>query len=800
LHCLYVLFLPAEETVVQCAVLNARENKLGLGKRKLDHGGHCAMKSFQILSILLLVVFALVCPIPASADNLYASIRGTVTDPTGAVISGAKLTATNAATGIMFSTTSSGSGTFTFLQLPIGDYTVKAEQTGFKAYQASGIHLDLDQIYNLPVKLALGAATEQIVVEANPVQVEQTDMQLGTTVTGQTIVDMPLNGRNWTQLQQLQPGIVGTSDRFGGAGGAYSGNGAGTQQNSFLVNGVDSNDASLNTALVIPSPDSIGEFRLISSTINPEYRRNSGTIINANIKNGTNQFHGDGFEFYRDTFLDAKNYFETQASPFHQNEYGGTIGGPVYKDHSFFFFSYQGYHQRIPQVGAIPGVNVFSPAERTGDFSADGAFTATQIPFAMYGDVDSTCPVSGGVQCQSVAGNTYAALFSTGMVPSQDLSTLSVKLMTQYIPPPTDPSVSNKFFFNPTTTATYNQYLYRVDEKLTNKDALWFYGLYQTNPSTDTLPFTGATLPGFSEDAKRHQQQYSVSWTHTFTPTTLNELRIAYLRFNFAAVEPVTPIDPTTYGFTGILPQSPANSSLPLMTVGGGALFTLGFSNNGPQPRIQNNYQGVDNFSKVWGHHTIKAGVNYDRITLNNPFYNNLNGNFAFNTGGANTTGNSAADFLLGIPDSYLQGSGSIVQASAHEVYAYVQDQWQVRPNLTITYGTGYDVETPWLNQYGYGEIMAAYRPGQQSTVFPTAPPGFVYPGDAGINKYGGMTVKYNHLAPRVGFAWSPGASRNFSVHGGIGLYYNRSEEELALQTLTNAPFALTVAGTTGGA
>src|SRR5208282_2163215 len=162
------------------------QNKLGLGKRKLDHGGHLHMKSFQILSILLLVVvFTFVCTVPASADNLYASIRGTVT-----------------------------------------------EQTGFKAYQASGIHLDLDQIYNLPVKLALGAATEQIVVEANPVQVEQTDMQLGTTVTGQTIVDMPLNGRNWTQLQQLQPGIVGTSDRFGGAGGAYSGNGAGTQQNS----------------------------------------------------------------------------------------------------------------------------------------------------------------------------------------------------------------------------------------------------------------------------------------------------------------------------------------------------------------------------------------------------------------------------------------------------------------------------------------------------------------------------------------------------------------------------------------
>src|ERR1700686_161873 len=233
------------------------------------------MKPFPVLSILL--GFPFVCAIPASADNLYASIRGTVTDPTGAVVSGVNLTATNAATGIAFTATSNSSGAFTFLQLPICDYSLKADQTGFKAYRASGIHLDLDQIYNLPVKLALGAATEVIVVEANPVQVEQTDMQLGTVITGQTIVDMPLNGRNWTQLQQLEPGIVGTSDRFGGNSGGFSGNGAGTQQNSFLINGVDSNDASLNTVLVIPSPDAIGEFRLITSTINPEYGRNSGT-------------------------------------------------------------------------------------------------------------------------------------------------------------------------------------------------------------------------------------------------------------------------------------------------------------------------------------------------------------------------------------------------------------------------------------------------------------------------------------------------------------------------------------------
>lgn len=762
------------------------------------------MKSFQILSILLLVVvFTLVCAIPASADNLYASIRGTVTDPTGAVISGAKLTATNAATGIAFSTTSSGSGTFTFLQLPIGDYSVKAEQTGFKAYQVSGIHLDLDQIYNLPVKLALGAATEQIVVEANPVQVEQTDMQLGTTVTGQTIVDMPLNGRNWTQLQQLQPGIVGTSDRFGGNNGAYSGNGAETQQNSFLINGVDSNDASLNTVLVVPSPDAIGEFRLISSTINPEYGRNSGTIINANIKSGTNQFHGSAFEFYRDTFLDAANYFENMCglpdcrSPFHQNEYGATVGGPIFKDKAFFFFSYQGYHQRIPQAGAVPDSPVFTSAERTGDWSVDaGGFSSNPSAVALIGDSASPCPVTA---CP--AGTPYSTLFSTGNIPTTDLNLLSVKLMNQFVPvgtptpcvpagciPATDTAT-----FNPSTTATYDQYLYRIDDKLTSKNELWFYGLWQTNPSQDSLPFTGATLPGLPEKALRHQQQYSFSWTHTFTPTTLNEFRIGYTRFNFAAVEPVTPINPTTYGFSGITPQSYASASLPLMTVNG--LFTLGFSNNGPQPRIQNVYQLTDNFSKVWGHHTFKAGFNGDRPSIDNPFFSNLNGNFGFSGSGQYSTGISGVDFLLGLPSSYSQGSGSIIDAKAHEFYAYAQDQWQIRPNLTITYGTGYDIETPWLNNYDHGLIMAAYRPGQQSTVFPTAPPGFVYPGDAGINKYGGMTVKYNHLAPRVGFAWSPGAARNWSVHGGIGLYYNRSEEELALQTLLNAPFAI---GSTG--
>ena len=737
----------------------------------------------------ILLAFGSFSTLPATADNLYAAIRGTVVDPTGVVVAGAKLTATNRATGVSYSATTSQNGSFSFQQVPIGDYSVRAEQSGFKAYQASGIHVDLNQIYNLDIKLALGEISQELVVEANPVQVNQTDIQLGTTVTGQQIVDIPLNGRNWTQLQQLEPGVVGTSDRFGGANGGYSGNGAETQQNSFLINGNDSNDVALNTVLIVPSPDAIGEFRMITSTLNPEYGRNSGAIINAAIKNGTNSFHGVGFDFYRDTFLDAKAWFEPTAGTWHLNQFGGTLGGPIVKDRAFFFFSYQGTREKFPQANVVNNVPVFSQAERGGDFSAGGGFGGSVSPFPLYGDSASACPVVNGGGTQCAAGTPYSKLFSKGVIPTQDLNPLALKLMNQFVPLPDAPG--NLFQFTPTTTENIDQYIYRIDHKLTSKDSLWFYGLYQTAPSADTLPFIGATLPGFAENATRHYQQYAVSWTRTFSPTTLNELRFGYTRFNFYNVNPVSPINPTTYGFTGITPQVPALASLPVINLGG--LFSIGFSSDGPQPRVQNTYEVIDNFSKVWGHHTFKAGFTMDRKELNNPFYNSLSGTFTFNGQGLFSTANPGADFLLGIPDGYTQGSGSILHARGHEYYAYVQDQWQLRHNLTLTFGTGWDIETPWTNiSYG-GEIMGAFRQGQQSKIFPSMPVGFVYPGDPGINKFGGQNIHYDTLAPRVGFAWSP--FNNWSIHGGVGLYYNRSESELTLQTLTNAPFALTSNG-----
>src|ERR1700733_13500114 len=214
--------------------------------------------SFVVFLLALgLVVEMVVWTTPARADNLYASIRGTVVDPTGAIVPGAKLRATNIATGLTYNTISNQDGLFAFLQLPIGDYSVKVERSGFKTLTEGHIHLDLDQIFNLRATMEVGVVSETITVEANAAQVETTSMQLGATVTGTQITELPLNGRNWTQLMQLQPGVQASSDRFGV--GAYSTNGAETQQNSFLINGTDSNDAALNTPLIVPSPDAIGQ-------------------------------------------------------------------------------------------------------------------------------------------------------------------------------------------------------------------------------------------------------------------------------------------------------------------------------------------------------------------------------------------------------------------------------------------------------------------------------------------------------------------------------------------------------------
>src|SRR5579872_3840844 len=384
------------------------------------------MRFHTALKLLALTfVFAFLSAGVVRADNQYATIRGQVVDQTKATIPGAQVTATNTGTNETRTVTTQADGSFEFLSLPIGTYNISVTKDGFQTYQATGIVLVINQIYVINPTLQVGSASQTVTVEAAKTQVETTSMQLGTTVEAKTIVDMPLNGRNWVQLQQMQPGVVASSDRFTSN---YATNGSQSQQNSYLINGTDSNDLPLNTPLILPSPDAIQEFRMITNTINPEYGRNSGAILDAVIKSGTNQFHGDAFEFYRDTFLNTRNFFQNSAPVFHQNQFGGTIGGRIWKDHTFGFFSYQGTKNAVPSGGNV--TTVFTAAQLAGNFSGVTNFLSSGNKSAIpeFGDSASTCPVSGGVMCP--AGTAYTSLFSTRVIPTQDFNTLSSALVT----------------------------------------------------------------------------------------------------------------------------------------------------------------------------------------------------------------------------------------------------------------------------------------------------------------------------------------------------------------------------------
>ena len=763
------------------------------------------MKNFQRISYAALIAIVLVVLLgptvhKANADELYARVRGVVTDQSGASVGGATVTATNTATGITKSVTSGADGNYEILQLPIGPYQVSVEKDSFKRFTATGITLAVNQIYVLNAIMELGQLSAEVTVLAAPTQVESTSMQLGTVITGQQIVDAPLSTRNWVQLQQLEPGVAGASDRFGtqGANNAFSTNGSESQQNSYLINGMDSADISLNVVNVVPSPDAIAEFQMVTSTINPEFGRNSGAILNAEIKSGTNKFHGNVFEFFRDTSLNGRSFFQQTPSIFHQNEFGGTIGGPVWKNHTFFFFSYQGSRFARNQPFPGGGIPTVGPAaQQGGDFSASSVLPSTSTnssPIPLFGDSASTCPVSSGTPC--AAGTPYSKLFSTNVIPTQDFNSTAQGLAKAFLPAPN--FGGGKFTFNPSEVGKTDQELFRIDHTFSVHDSIWEYSLFESDPRTDTLPFVGGTLPGFGETQQSHTQEHSFSWTHTLTGNVLNELRAGYQRLNFDAVVPQKSVLPSSVGFTGINPQNSKAAGVPLVTVAGADVnFALGFSQFGPQPRVDETYQVDDNFSVVHGAHTIKFGYQGRRFEVHNPFFSQNNGSFSFNGGGHFSTGNPLADFLLGFPDSYTQSSGNVINARTYEHYSYIQDQWKIKPTVTFTFGSGWDIETPLTDFTNHGLAINCFVPSQQSTVFPTAPQGLLFPGDQNCSGSGYRT-HYNDFAPRVGIAWSPdwgwisGGPGKMSIRAGYGIYYNRGEEELTLQFLTDPPFAIT--------
>ncbi|MGI4829711.1 MAG: carboxypeptidase regulatory-like domain-containing protein [Janthinobacterium lividum] len=758
----------------------------------------------------------------AFAADVNGRIRGTVTDPGGAVLPGVQVIAINQATGVHFDVKTQADGTYIFSELPVGTYTVSITAPGFQAFKATGIIINIDQEYVEAVKLNVGQATETLEVAADAVQVNTTDMQLNNVVDSTQMVELPLIGRGFTGLELIEPGVQASSDRFG----SFSVSGSQSQQSEYLINGADTNDFALNTVALSPNIDAIDQFNLIEGPLNAEYDRNSGGIVSATIKQGTNHFHGDIFEFYRDTFLDTSNYFDyVAATPtsaaykvnpsYHQNIFGGTIGGPILKDKLFFFGAYQGTRQTVPGDDST-GNNLPSVANRTGNFT-DIAGTSTIRPVAdprtgiipdwgqfAGGDfIPSTITIPG---CAAGEAWSQCAFDLKGQIPTSSFNSISSNLLNKYVPLPN--SGTYGYVFNSSVATSENQYLGRVDFSPTSRNQITVLGIYDKSATTSVIPFTGATIPGFGEVDGTTISQYTFDYVRQLSSTAVNDFALHYTRFNDQVVLPQNVVTPASLGFN-ISPQNAAAASVPTIAVGGNLTnFTLGFSTNGPQPRIDQVYQIDDNFSKSLGHHQLKFGYDGRRFNTSNPFNARNSGSFNYgSTGGtANSdssysTGDGLVDYLLGIPGGYAQGSGAQIQADAFLNYVYAQDTWKVANSLTLSYGLGYSIDTPLHNnQYG-GEGVICFIPGEQSGVFSTAPAGITYPGDPGCTNSGQAKTRYNELGPRIGFAWAPDLGRfsggpgKFSVRGGYGIYYNRTEEETALQTLESPPFGKSTSG-----
>ncbi len=746
----------------------------------------------------LLLLAALGLPQPTLAQNIYGAVHGTVTDTSDAVVPGAAVSIVNTSTGITTTATTDSHGYYVFPQLQIGGpYTVNISANGFQKFSSTGLTLDVNANREVNAKLQIGSAVQTVEVQSAAVQVETADTQLKQVFTAQQLEEAPLLGRDVTGLQKLTPGVVESSDRFG----SYSSNGSQTQSNSYLVNGADISDAALQDEGLSVNPDALAEQNVVTSTLNPEFARNSGAIVNQVLKSGSNTFHGSGFEFYRDTFLTNGSYFAPSRPNFHQNLYGGTLGGPVIKNRLFFFLAYQGYRNRVGQTQLSP---VLNPSQLNGNFSGDNnvvndgannavGLSSNPIPFAIGG---------------CAAGTPWNACFPTGSVqlPSSSYNPISSKLLQQFVPAANTTVGGGSYYaFNAPNTGAQDQGIIRADYHLSQNDSLWASSIFESRPSAAALGYGGSDLPGFGTVQAEHYKIFMASWTHTLGSTALNELRAGYFRFNFAAVEPAHVVRPSSFGFD-ISPQSPM-ANLPLINVSGlnGTTATgpgafLGFTYEGPQPRKDTNLNASDNFSKVFGNHTLKFGVSYEQFGVSNPYFSNNNGNYGFSGSGVYSSGDPILDFVLGIPDSYQQASGSVIQAISHEYYAYAQDSWKVSNDLTLNYGIAWDTEAPYQNHQFNGLGIVCWSPTSTATskVYPGGPPGLTYSRDPGCNIAGGVTTKYDHFGPRIGIAWSPSSgpasllgeagAHKFVVRAGFGVYWNRDAEEGQLQNLGDPP------------
>jgi hypothetical protein len=754
--------------------------------------------------------------------SVGGSISGTVKDPSGSVIAGARVTVMEVNTGLSHQTHTDSKGYYTFPVLPVGHYVLDMQASGFGEYKREGVVLDTNAALTLNASLEVGSVSQNVTVDDNTLHVETTSTQMGQVITGRQMIAVPLDGRSYTDLLSLQPGVAPataiTSSTVQDVGatilnpsgtlnpGNLSVNGQRETANYFSVNGSDvEEDVNAGTA-VIPNLDAISEFRIITSNFDAEYGEYSGGQISVITKSGANAFHGNAFEFLRNTDLDARNYFSPTRGAFRQNQFGGTIGGPIRRDKLFFFLDYQGTRQtRGVDTGNIP---VPSDADRTGDLldftTGPGGNQLSGIVGGPYFANLLTQELGYGV----TAGEPYylpgctassTCVFPNAVIPQKAWS-VPAQRMLQYIPAPNTP-------LGTFATSSYNQTV-RDDKAGARVDANTRWGLLSAYYFIDDFdlddPYpvaqSGASVPGFNALTTGRAQLIALSDTKAFSATADNELHFSYMRDNTNLGQPIggRNVSLVSQGFANpdgtpsIVALDPKGQSVENLNFNA---YSTGAAAN-QLIQVNNTYQVADSFSKVLGNHTMKFGAEFHADQVNAAPIAQFNGNFVFS---GLETGVDFADFLIGVPSQYNQSQLNPFYARNKYVGLFAQDSWHVLSNLTLNYGLRWDRIAPWSEKYNQ---ISTFVPGAQSVVFPGAPPGILYPGDPGVPNTLAPIDKLD-FSPRVGLAWSPEAEGRFlekilgkpgttSIRASFGNFYTAIDATSIGVLAANAPYGTT--------
>ncbi|RPJ59432.1 MAG: TonB-dependent receptor [Acidobacteria bacterium] len=689
--------------------------------------------------------------------QITSSIRGTVSEQTGGVIPGVEVSVTNPETNEKRTTTTNDVGYYSFPALPPGQYEVRAEMPGFKTWTQKGVALSLNRNARIDIKLEIGELVQELVVQSDAPLVETTTSELGAVVDQKKITQLPILGRNTLSLVSLVPGSQGLQE--GNAQGflenKVSINGARPEDSNWLLDGGDNTSTLRNYGNVVPNPDAIQEFRVITNNYDAEYGRTAGAVVNVVTRSGSNSFHGSLFEFHRNRALNARDFFRSDKTPLVQNQFGFTLGGPVIKDKTFFFTSYQGFRRRVSSFENSPRVP--TALERQGDFSQsvdeDGKLMIIKDPLT-------------------------GLPFPDNKIPTARLSKVAQGYLDRAIALPNNPAEGPNALIQTASEPNDNdQFLLKIDHQFSPAHKLT--GAYFMTDASDLGRFL-TEIDFASRNIMSRQTNINLHEYWTLDSTKLNHFHATVARS--AGDRKVMPDDVSMADFgSNFLPLPDGPQMPPDVEVEG--WFEAGSAYGGP--KTADHYTLADDFSWMMGHHDLKFGAEtWLRKLMDVSTHGRMGGSWVFN---GDYTDNPAADLMLGLVNELEVQNESYKSLNSWSFNWYIQDKFQVTPRLALNLGLRYENTTWPTHPY---DAIKVFLPGQQSTVAPQAPQGIVFAGDNGIPR-SGMRADNNNFAPRLGMAWDPLGDGRTSVRAGFGISYSFALFNALQNAQAGTPFGL---------